>query len=122
MNYNTLEEIKNIKSKYPISLKTRTDEEIECMVESVLRKMTLHEKLGQMYQMVEGANPFGSKLVDRDFENSIRSGETGVVIGIRNCKKAFEYQKIAVEESRLGIPLFLMQILFMVVILYILYP
>lgn len=99
------EDVYKEKQKYPNVIKKRTNEEVEEMIDDLLNKMTLREKVGQMYQMVRGANPFGSTLVERSFEESIKNGDTGVTLGIRGWENAFKYQKMAVENSRLGIPL-----------------
>ena len=98
-------------------------------VESLLSKMTLDEKIGQMNQ--ESASVVGGfdipmselremikdgrisreeleELMDnaqRDYhEEDVRAGLVGSVMG-NDPKKANEIQRIAIEESRLGIPL-----------------
>ena len=59
--------------------------------------MTLDEKVGQLVQSV-GMND--------EKEDLIRSGSVGsVLIGLRGAEYSNSLQKIAVEESRLGIPL-----------------
>ncbi|WP_105614054.1 beta-glucosidase BglX [Vallitalea okinawensis] len=105
MNQFSRKKVYEEKQKYPNVIKTRSNEEIEEMIDDLLQKMTLREKIGQMYQMVRGANPFGSKLVERSFEESVKNGDTGITLGIKGWENTFKYQKMAVEESRLGIPL-----------------
>lgn len=71
--------------------------EIENKVETLLHKMTLEEKLGQMNQL----SPW-------DFEElaaRIRKGEVGSILNVVNPEEINKIQKIAVEESRLGIPI-----------------
>lgn len=71
--------------------------EIENKVETLLHKMTLEEKLGQMNQL----SPW-------DFEElaaRVRKGEVGSILNVVNPEEINKIQKIAVEESRLGIPL-----------------
>lgn len=71
--------------------------EIENKVETLLHKMTLEEKLGQMNQL----SPW-------DFEElakRVRKGEVGSILNVVNPEEVNKIQKIAVEESRLGIPL-----------------
>lgn len=66
-------------------------------VESLLQQMTLEEKIGQLVQVV------GADKVGTDW---IREGKVGsYLIGTRGAYEANRLQKIAVEESRLGIPL-----------------
>ena len=98
-------------------------------VESILSQMTLEEKIGQMNQespsIVGGFDVPFSELIEmltdgrlpqeeferlmstakQDFhEEEIRAGLVGSVMG-NDPRKANELQKIAVEETRLGIPL-----------------
>lgn len=71
--------------------------EIENKVEALLQKMTMEEKLGQMNQL----SPW-------DFEElaaRVRKGEVGSILNVVNPEEINKIQKIAVEESRLGIPL-----------------
>ena len=98
-------------------------------VEAILSQMTLEEKIGQMNQespsIVGGFDVPFSELIEmltdgrlpqeeferlmstakQDFhEEEIRAGLVGSVMG-NDPRKANELQKIAVEETRLGIPL-----------------
>ena len=71
--------------------------EIENKVEALLQKMTMEEKLGQMNQL----SPW-------DFEElaaRVRKGEVGSILNVVNPEEINKIQKIAVEESRLGIPI-----------------
>jgi beta-glucosidase len=72
--------------------------QIEDRVESLLSRMTLDEKIGQMNQL-NGRNP-DEKLMSR-----IRKGEVGSILNIEQPELINEIQRIALEESRLGIPL-----------------
>lgn len=71
--------------------------EIENKVETLLHKMTLEEKLGQMNQL----SPWDFE----DLAKRVRKGEVGSILNVVNPKEVNKIQKIAVEESRLGIPL-----------------
>ena len=92
----------------------RTDEEIRVAVEDLLSKMTLEEKLGQMTQH-PGINvdAIGGQIKSNPLHNLIKEGRVGSQIMIFNSKEmlshARENQRIAVEESRLGIPLIICQ-------------
>lgn len=92
------EELYKSRQKFTDTYICRTDEEIEKMAEEILGRLSLQEKLGQLYQMVEGENPFGSKLVDRKMEDSIKNGDVGTVLGVVDWEKAYTFQKIAVAE------------------------
>jgi len=69
---------------------------IEKRVEDLLRKMTLKEKVGQMCQY--------SGLPER-YEEMIKDGKVGSFLNVTGIEIVNKVQKIAVEESRLGIPL-----------------
>ena len=71
--------------------------EIENKVETLLYKMTLEEKLGQMNQL----SPWDFE----DLAKRVRKGEVGSILNVVNPEEVNKIQKIAVEESRLGIPL-----------------
>lgn len=73
------------------------DSDVESRVESLLSQMTMEEKLGQMNQL----SPW-------DFEElaaRVRKGEVGSILNVVNPEEVNKIQKIAVEESRLGIPI-----------------
>jgi beta-glucosidase len=77
-------------------------------VDSVLQLMTLDEKIGQMNQYngfwdFTGPAPQGG-AASQKFED-IRNGKVGAMLNVRGVKDVRAVQKIAVEESRLGIPL-----------------
>lgn len=77
---------------------TGKDSLIERQVEELLGKMTLPEKIGQMNQL----SPFGSM---DEIAEQVRQGEIGSLLNVTDPEKVNEIQKVAVEESRLGIPL-----------------
>ena len=77
---------------------TGKDSLIEKQVEELLGKMTLPEKIGQMNQL----SPFGSM---DEIAGQVRQGEIGSLLNVTDPEKVNEIQKVAVEESRLGIPL-----------------
>ena len=82
--------------------------EIEKKIDSLLSKMTLDEKVGQMTQYngnwdVTGPLPEGDYFEER--YEAIASGKVGSMLNIIGAEATLEAQKIAVEKSRLGIPL-----------------
>ena len=72
--------------------------DVEKRVDSILRQMTLSEKIGQMNQISVGGDV-------SNFAGAIREGQVGSILNEVDPLKVNEYQRIAVEESRLGIPL-----------------
>jgi beta-glucosidase len=75
------------------------DERTENKVEELLKRMTLQEKIGQMNQL----SPF--KGLDEDLMIQIKEGKVGSLLNLTNPEWVNKAQKIAIEESRLGIPL-----------------
>ncbi len=81
---------------------------INMKVDSLLNIMTLDEKIGQMNQYngfwdVTGPSP---KNGDAKYKyDNLKKGLVGSMLNMRGVKDITAVQKIAVEESRLGIPL-----------------
>lgn len=73
---------------------------IEQRVSALLADMTLIEKIGQMSQVNAGDGYPPDHLGDR-----LRAGHIGSVLNTVDVDVVNELQRIAVEESRLGIPL-----------------
>ena len=78
----------------------------ETKVEALLARMTLAEKLGQLQQLVpSGGNITGPDGGVLDTEELIRAGLCGSILSEQDQEKLLHYQKIAVDSTRLGIPL-----------------
>lgn len=75
-------------------------DKIESRVNQLLTRMTLDEKIGQMTQIDPGFAGGEEQL-----KKSIRDGRYGSLLNLFGVERVNEIQKIAVEESRLGIPL-----------------
>jgi len=73
--------------------------EIESKIDDLLSKMTLDEKVGQTMQIFI-SDDNREEMIDR-----IRKGQVGSVLSIYGVDNINAIQKVAVEESRLGIPL-----------------
>ena len=74
------------------------DDAVEARVEKLLSQMTLAEKIGQMNQVSAGGDV-------SLYAESIRKGQVGSILNDVDPVRINAYQRIAVEESRLGIPL-----------------
>lgn len=70
---------------------------IERKVERLLGEMTLEEKIGQMNQL----SPWDYE----DLAEKVRRGEVGSILNCTDPEQVNRIQRVAVEESRLGIPL-----------------
>ena len=73
-------------------------------MEALLRKMTLEEKVGQLVQYSAG-QPTGPGTGRTDYEDMIRNGEVGALFNITTAREVNAFQHIAVEQSRLHLPL-----------------
>jgi beta-glucosidase len=76
-------------------------DEIERKIEALLRQMTLQEKLGQL-QMLDGDADGSYRPEHLDL---VRRGLVGAFLNVRGARRVNELQRVAVEESRLKIPL-----------------
>jgi beta-glucosidase len=73
--------------------------------ETLLKKMTLDEKIGQLVQRAGGrSKALNSRLDDAELER-VRAGSVGSYLHVAGAEPLGKLQKVAVEESRLGIPL-----------------
>ncbi|MDQ7822193.1 MAG: glycoside hydrolase family 3 N-terminal domain-containing protein [Candidatus Eremiobacteraeota bacterium] len=95
-------------------------QDIEARIEALLGNMSLEEKLGQMTQYSEGQSPIETEVMtgsekDRQLHKNKTSRERFIALARRgmlgsllNCigaAKVNELQKVAVKESKLGIPI-----------------
>ncbi len=82
---------------------TRSDkdrDESYVKAEKMLARMTLDEKIGQMSQLDIGFFRDTNQL-----KNAVRDGRCGSLLNFLGAEQVNEIQRIALEESRLGIPL-----------------
>ena len=77
---------------------------IEKRIDSLLQKMTLQEKVGQLVQYSEGS-PTGPGTGRNDYPEMIAAGQVGSLFNLTGAKETNEMQRIAVQKSRLHIPL-----------------
>ena len=75
-----------------------SDAATEKKVESLLSRMTLEEKIGQMNQITSYGNI-------EDMSSLIKKGEVGSILNEVDPVRINALQRVAMEESRLGIPL-----------------
>ena len=71
----------------------------------LLQRMTLEEKIGRLTQYSYGMDLTGPAGEPIKPEEEIRKGRIGSLLNATGAEKTRELQTIAVEESRLGIPL-----------------
>lgn len=83
----------------------RTENEMRAAVEELLKQMTLTEKIGQMSQVGASSFAFGGDVDSESAEELVEQGRAGSILGAFDMSRVLELQRIAVERSRLGIPL-----------------
>ena len=78
--------------------------DIERKIEALLKQMSLEEKVGQLNQYSFG-QPTGPSTGRSTVEESIKRGEIGSFLNVTDPVLSNRLQRIAMEESRLKIPL-----------------
>jgi beta-glucosidase len=78
----------------------KAQDDVETKVQVLLAQMTIDEKIGQMMQI-----PLGGPDAEEALKTALRNGEIGSMLNVIGAANVNKLQKIAVEESRLGIPL-----------------
>lgn len=73
-------------------------------IDSLMREMTVEEKLGQL-NLVTGGDMVTGHVMEVELENLIRRQEIGGVFNVKGADKILALQKVAVEETKHGIPL-----------------
>jgi len=85
-----------------------TEQNTAARVETLLQQMTLAEKIGQMNQYSDFWEVTGPNSQAGDAEmklDHLVQGRVGSMLNVRGVEHIYKLQKLAVEESRLGIPL-----------------
>jgi beta-glucosidase len=80
------------------------DPSLDAKVEALLPKMTLEEKVGQLVQYSAG-QPTGPSTGRTDYEDMIAKGQIGALLNIATAEETNALQRIAVEKSRLHVPI-----------------
>lgn len=79
---------------------------MEKFITELMSKMTLEEKIGQLHQISGGDVVSGELSSDGNkTAQQIRSGGVGSMLNAKGVEKVYALQKVAVEQSRLKIPL-----------------
>ncbi|MGA7538584.1 MAG: glycoside hydrolase family 3 N-terminal domain-containing protein [Steroidobacteraceae bacterium] len=73
-------------------------------IEALISRMTLTEKLGQLTMMAASHTVTGPVITGHSTDD-IRSGRIGNLLNLIGAAAVGEMQRVAVEESRLGVPL-----------------
>jgi beta-glucosidase len=80
------------------------DPSLTAKVEAIVQRMTLEEKIGQLVQYSAG-QPTGPGTGRTDYEEMIAHGQIGSLLNVVDPHQINAYQRIAMEKSRLHIPI-----------------
>jgi beta-glucosidase len=78
--------------------------EVNARVEALLKKMTLEEKIGQLVQYSAGFAT-GPKSSNLTYDDLVAKGQVGSMLNVVGADQTNHYQHIAMEKSRLHIPI-----------------
>ncbi|MDR2947704.1 MAG: beta-glucosidase BglX [Prevotella sp.] len=80
------------------------DSKMDRFIDELMNKMTIEEKIGQLNLPGSGDIVTG-QAKNSDIAGKIKRGQVGGLFNIKGVEKIKDVQRVAVEESRLGIPL-----------------
>ncbi len=83
---------------------SKTDQVKEAFLDSLMQEMTLDEKIGQTVLFSAGWDITGPTL-DENYVDYLKDGMLGGIFNLHSAEASKEFQRIAVEETRMGIPL-----------------
>jgi len=87
-----------------VTAQTAADTKMKAFIDGLMKKMTLEEKIGQLNLPGSGDIVTG-QAGNSDIAKKIEQGKVGGLFNIKSVAKIKEVQKLAVEKSRLKIPL-----------------
>ncbi|WP_423128270.1 beta-glucosidase BglX [Gaoshiqia sp. Z1-71] len=85
--------------------KASRDAEMDAFISKLMDRMTLDEKIGQLNLITPGGGIPTGAAVSTDVEAKIKAGRVGGVFGVTGPEKVRMTQEMAVNESRMKIPL-----------------
>ncbi len=89
----------------PLGLQAqKPPQDMDRFLDNLLKRMTLEEKIGQLNLSVTGEITTG-QAKSSDIATKIKRGEVGGLFNLKGVDKIRDVQRLAVENSRLGIPL-----------------
>ena len=80
------------------------DREMDRFITGLMERMTLREKLGQL-NLPSGGDLVTGSVMNAELEDMIRMQEIGGFFNVKGAEKIAALQRVAVEETRLKIPL-----------------
>ena len=80
------------------------DKEMDRYIANLMGKMTLHEKLGQL-NLPSGGDLVTGNVNSAELTKMVRDQEIGGFFNVKGIRKIVDLQRIAIDSTRLGIPL-----------------
>jgi beta-glucosidase len=87
-----------------LQAQTTADVKMKIYIDALMKKMTLQEKIGQLNLPSSGDFTTG-QAQSSNIAKKIKEGKVGGLFNIKSVEKIRDVQKVAVEQSRLKIPL-----------------
>ena len=78
--------------------------EMDAFISDLMGRMTLDEKLGQL-NLVAGGDITTGDAINSPIGAAVAEGKLGGTFNIKGAQKIYELQRLAVDSTRLGIPL-----------------
>lgn len=83
----------------------QSDVRMNSFISSLMSRMTVDEKIGQLNLLTPGGGIATGAVVSTDVESKIKKGSVGGLFGVIGVDKIRQAQSLAIENSRLKIPL-----------------
>lgn len=88
-----------------LNLVAQDEKKMNAHIDGLMKKMTVEEKIGQLNLVTSGYVPTGT-ILSTDVEAKVKAGNVGGMFGAHDPARMRKIQQMAVEGSRLKIPLF----------------
>lgn len=85
-------------------LAAQDTKKMNAFIDGLMKRMTVEEKIGQLNLVVSGYVPTGTILTS-DLEAKVKAGQVGGMFGAHDPARMRKIQQMAVENTRLKIPL-----------------
>ncbi len=92
---------------FSFAQQSRQTSNMDRFISELMNKMTLEEKIGQLH-LISGTDAISGEDLTSDqskMAQEIKNGKVGALINAKGAEKVHNLQRIAVEESRMKIPL-----------------
>lgn len=100
----TMQAQRKVDKKVTLAIKQTDESKMTAFIDELMAKMTIDEKIGQLNLPTGGEATTGS-VVNTDLESKIKAGQVGGVFSLTTPDRVRKTQELAVNHSRLKIPL-----------------